>query len=195
MIRFPSRLLAALTAATVLLIPAMPASAADPVHGSDRVSARPRCTVVYFDLGDVLVDTTDFAHLHYEEGALRQLRTLRLLGIPLGLITNVPPSWGSTDAERIERLKAFIAATWEEPEPFVWSYFGDRILLPRTDAERKPAPALFTRALERTGDCSAVYEGDSAEEVAVATGLGFRGYQVGVPDRPFYLPVWRVILG
>ncbi|MGY0236276.1 hypothetical protein [Longispora urticae] len=190
MIRFPSRLATVLVAAAALLAPALPAHAA-----AGPAPLTTRCAVVYFDLGDVLVDSSDPTHFRYEEGALRHLRTLRLLGVPLGLISNIPPSWGADDAARIEALKAYIAATWTEPEPFVWSYFEGRILLPRTDAERKPAPALFTRALGQAGGCSAVYEGDSAAEVTVATSLGFRGYLTGQPDQPFYLPVWRVVTG
>ena len=54
-------------------------------------------------------------------------------------ITNVPPEWGATDAERAAATKAYVDSSWAESQPFPWAWFGDRILTPRTKAEVKPA--------------------------------------------------------
>ncbi|WP_103533029.1 hypothetical protein [Streptomyces sp. SM11] len=112
----------------------------------------------------------------------------------MGITTNVPPSWGTTDAERAEATKKYISASWSETEPFVWEYFGDRIFTPRGTEEYKPAPALFQRGIEHSGSCRAVFEGENPDEVTAATAAGMRGYQIGQRNQPAYLPLHRVLL-
>lgn len=177
-------------AATVLFAPAGPAAAAGPAPGQ-RV---PACSVVWFDLGDTLIDTADRNHLTYMPGALRYLRQLHHTGVPVGIITNVPPSWGTTDAERAAATMKYISASWSEAEPFVWEYFGDRILTPRAIEENKPAPVLFQRGIEKSGGCRAVFEGENPNEVTAASAAGMRAYQTGRSDQPTYLPLHRVLL-
>ncbi|MEU5900137.1 MULTISPECIES: hypothetical protein [Streptomyces] len=152
------------------------------------------CPVVYFDLGETLVHTADDGSITYRPGAAAYLRALRARGIPVGLITNVPSSWGSTDAERAARLRQEVDSTWEGSAPFAWQDFGDRVLTPRTEAERKPAPALWQRAKAGSGHCRVVYQAETTEEVSVAASLGFVPYQVGRPHRPAFLPVGVVEL-
>ncbi|WP_447034966.1 hypothetical protein [Streptomyces sp. DSM 118878] len=206
----PARASAALGAAlasTVLC--AVTASAAPvPVHahvpaeasgggasGTASVAARERaCPIVYFDLGETLVHTAEDGGTGYRPGAAAYLRALRERHIKVGLITNVPSAWGATDAERAARLKQEVDATWQGPTPFAWRDFGDRVLTPRTEAERKPAPTLWQRAKAGSGHCRVVYQAETAEEVGVASSLGFIPYQVGRPHRPVFLPVWWVEL-
>ncbi|MFI6475360.1 hypothetical protein ACIBL5_34575 [Streptomyces sp. NPDC050516] len=144
---------------------------------------------MYFDLGETLVHTADDGSTGYQPGAAAYLRALREHHIRIGLITNVPPSWGTTDAERAARLKKEVDATWRGSAPFAWQDFGDRILTPRTEAERKPAPVLWQRAKADSGRCRLVYEAETTEEVDVAGSLGYVPYQVGQPHRPAFLPV------
>lgn len=113
------------------------------VAGVDSVArtvGRQDCPVVYFDLGETLVHTADDGSITYQSGAASYLRALRERHIRIGLITNVPPSWGATDAERAARLKKEVDATWKGPEPFAWKDFGGRILTPapRRNANRLP---------------------------------------------------------
>ncbi|MGK5641198.1 hypothetical protein ACSNOK_23215 [Streptomyces sp. URMC 126] len=158
-------------------------------------AARERgCPVVYFDLGETLVHTAADGGIDYRPGAASYLRALRARRVPVGLITNVPPSWGRTDAERAARLRKEVDATWRGPAPFAWKDFGDRVLTPRTEAERKPAPALWQRAKAGSGRCRVVYQAETAEEVRAASALGFLPYQVGRPHRPAFLPVRLVEL-
>ncbi|MFK4071547.1 hypothetical protein [Streptomyces sp. NPDC029674] len=153
------------------------------------------CPVVYFDLGETLVHTSeDGGATSYRAGAASYLRALRERHIPVGLITNVPSAWGATDAERAARLKREVDATWRGSVPFAWKDFGDRILTPRTEAERKPAPALWQRAKAGSDGCRVVYEAETAEEVRAASAVGFVPYQVGRPHRPVFLPVGLVEL-
>ncbi|MEV0522125.1 hypothetical protein AB0I66_01770 [Streptomyces sp. NPDC050439] len=192
-------LCAALTS-TVLCATASTAVPGDAGGGTASASAAARvgtqraCPVVYFDLGETLVHTADDGSTSYRPGAASYLRALRERHIRIGLITNVPSSWGATDAERAARLKKEVDATWQGSAPFAWEDFGDRVLTPRTEAERKPAPVLWQRAKASAGHCRVVYQAETAEEVDVAASLGYVPYQIGRPHRPAYLPVGLIEL-
>lgn len=150
--------------------------------------------MVWFDLGNTLVNTSVPGQMTYMAGALRHLRLLRAVGVPVGLITNVPPEWGATDAERAAATKAYVNESWVESQPFPWDWFGDRILTPRSTTESKPAPALFDRGREAAKPCRSFYEGETPAEITVAEQSGLTGYLTGRPSRPAYLPVWRVLV-
>lgn len=165
------------------------ASAGTEPASAARVGTERDCPIVYFDLGETLVHTADDGSTSYRPGAASYLRALRERHIRIGLITNVPPSWGTTDTERAARLKKEVDATWRGSSPFAWKDFGDRIRTPRTEAERKPAPDLWQRAKAASGGCRLVYQAETAEEVDVAASLGYVPYQVARPHRPAYLPV------
>ncbi|MFE9401573.1 hypothetical protein ACFYNY_07345 [Streptomyces sp. NPDC006530] len=198
-LRRASLALGAALASTVLCATvsvASPLGASGPADPDLGASARAQraCPVVYFDLGETLVHTADDGTIRYLPGAASYLRALREHHIRIGLITNVPPSWGATDAERAARLKKEVDATWRDSTPFAWGDFGDRILTPRAEAERKPAPALWQRAKAESGRCRLVYEAETAQEVQVAASQGFVPYQIGQPHRPAFLPVGLVEL-
>ncbi|HWM38818.1 MAG TPA: hypothetical protein VNS49_17035 [Streptomyces sp.] len=171
---------------------AVPAAVSQDAPAGTRADTARGCAIVYFDLGETLVHTAEDAGTSYMPGAAAYLRKLRERNIEVGLITNVPSSWGETDAERAAALKKEVDKTWKGSTPFAWEDFGDRILTPRTEAERKPAPALWERAKEDANGCRLVYEAETADETEVAASLGYVAYQVGQPSRPAYLPV-RVI--
>lgn len=201
-LRGPVRMSLVLGAALVSTVLCATAGAAAPAHttggaardSAPRVGVERACPVVYFDLGETLVHTADDGSTSYHPGAATYLRSLRERHIRVGLITNVPPSWGATDAERAARLKREVDATWRGSASFAWKDFGDRILTPRTEAERKPAPVLWQRAKGLSGGCRLVYQAETAEEVDVAASLGYLAYQVDRPHRPAYLPVGLIEL-
>ncbi|MBL1097288.1 hypothetical protein JK363_11485 [Streptomyces sp. 205] len=145
--------------------------------------------VVYFDLGETLIHTAGDGSIRYMPGAAEHLRALRARHIPVGLITNVPSSWGNTDAERAAELKKVIAKDWKDSRPFAWSDFGDRILTPRTEAERKPASALWERARDASGDRVLVYQAETTDEIEASRSLGYVSYLVGRPHWPVFMPV------
>ncbi|MEU6123812.1 hypothetical protein [Streptomyces sp. NPDC047123] len=198
----PVRLGLALGAALVSTVLSATAGAAAPAHenggaargSAGRVGVERACPVVYFDLGETLVHTADDGGTSYHPGAAAYLRSLRERHIKVGLLTNVPPSWGATDAERAARLRTEVDATWRGSAPFAWKDFGDRILTPRTEAERKPAPVLWQRAKDVSRGCRLVYQAETAEETDVAASLGYLAYQVDRPHRPAYLPVGLIEL-
>ncbi|MEU1015139.1 MULTISPECIES: hypothetical protein [unclassified Streptomyces] len=187
----------ALSAALVSTVLCATASTAvpDDAGPGTRATAASReraCPIVYFDLGETLVHTAEDGGIGFRSGAASYLHALRIRHVKIGLITNVPPSWGATDAERAARLRQEVDAAWRGSTPFPWQDFGDRVLTPRTEAERKPAPALWQRAKAGAGPCRVVYEAEAAEEVTVASSLGFVPYQVGRPHQPAFLPVGLV---
>ncbi|MFG2196004.1 hypothetical protein [Streptomyces sp. NPDC048639] len=147
------------------------------------------CVMVWFDLGETLVHTAEDGSIRYMPGADKHLRALRARHIPVGLITNVPSSWGNTDAERAAELKKVIDKDWKDPRPFAWSDFGDRILTPRTEAERKPAPVLYERARATTPGCRLVYQAETNDEIQASSSLGYFSYLVGRPHWPAFMPV------
>ncbi|WP_407555293.1 hypothetical protein QOM21_35970 [Streptomyces sp. Pv4-95] len=186
----PRRILLVLGSVAALTVPAATAGAAAGQSPDAAGNASPRggCVVAYFDLGETLVHTAEDNSVRYMPRAEAHLRALRARHIPVGLITNVPSSWGATDAERAAKLKEAVNQDWKGSKPFAWTDFGDRIFTPRTEAERKPAPALWERAKKAAGGCRVVYQAETADEVAAGGSLGYFAYQTGRDGRPAYLP-------
>jgi len=172
----------------VTALTAPSAGATEPHSPTDGARAG-GCVVVYFDLGETLVHTADDESISYMPEAAEHLRALRDRHIPVGLITNVPPSWGSTDAERAAELKKVIDKDWKDDQPFAWSDFGDRIFTPRTEEESKPAPVLWERAAQSAGHCRVVYQAETPDEVQVGGSLGYVSYQTDRPEWPAFMPV------
>ena len=114
------------------------ASAAQAASAPGRELVKCDKPVMYFDLGDVLIDTHDWDNLRYMPDAHKYVENLKQDGYTLGLIVNIPAEWGKTDAQRMKALKDFVAKTWKEKEPFAWDLFS-KIYVPQTNAERKPA--------------------------------------------------------
>ncbi|MFB6721090.1 HAD family hydrolase [Kribbella sp. NPDC056345] len=176
------------------LLFALPTTAtAAPPAAQQLTQHSTRCSVVWFDLGNTLVDTKAAGQMTWMAGAQRHLRQLRSVGVPVGLITNVPPEWGATDAERAAATKAYVDGQWAEADPFPWALFGDRILTPRTKAESKPALALFERGKSVASPCRSFYEGETPAEITAAEQAGLTGYLTGQPDQPAFIPLWRVL--
>ena len=186
----PRRILLVLGSVAAMAVPAATAGAAagKAPHGAGHASPRGGCVVAYFDLGETLVHTAEDNSVRYMPQAAAHLRALRARHIPVGLITNVPSSWGATDAERAAKLKETVNQDWKDATPFAWADFGDRIFTPRTEAERKPAPALWERAKKAAGGCRVVYEAETAEEVTAGGSLGYVAYRTGRKSWPAYLP-------
>ncbi|MFI9045609.1 hypothetical protein [Streptomyces sp. NPDC053427] len=184
------RILLVLGSVAAMTVPAATAGAAagKAPHAAGDTGPRGGCVVAYFDLGETLVHTAEDNSVRYMPQAAAHLRALRARHIPVGLITNVPSSWGATDAERAARLKEAVDQDWKGATPFAWADFGDRIFTPRDEAERKPAPALWERAKRAAGGCRVVYEAETAEEVAAGGALGYVAYRTGQDGWPAYLP-------
>lgn len=181
----------ALLALSLLAVTVAPARAA--AAAADAASVQRGCAVVWFDLGETLIHTADDGRITYQPHAADYLRALRAHHVRVGLITNVPPEWGATDAERAAHLRQVVDADWAGRAPFAWDDFAGRVLTPRTTEERKPASTLFERARADAGRCHVVYQAETVEELHVAADAGFLPYQVQRPAPwPSYLPVRAV---
>jgi phosphoglycolate phosphatase-like HAD superfamily hydrolase len=154
---------------------------------------------IFFDLGQTLIDTqgNTMKNMTYMTGARDYLAGLEKDGYALGMIVNWPEKDGATQLEKQQRMKTFIESGWAgAPEPrFDWTAFPPELmLLSNTTAERKPAPALYLRALALAGavGCQAVFMGEDAKEVDAARANGMRAWLLGTPggdpEAPLYAP-------
>ena len=144
---------------------------------------------MFFDIGNTIIDTSQWDHLKHMPGARDYMTALKAAGFHLGAITNVPESWGQTYEEKFATLRAEIAKTWIEPEAFAWSDF-DAVLLPPRDLDRKPAPYLFNEARALAHDCKAAFQGEDIREVNAALAAGFdRSDLVGSDPSAFFVPI------
>jgi FMN phosphatase YigB (HAD superfamily) len=154
---------------------------------------------IFFDLGNTLVESTPGQKMEYIPGAHEYLSKLKERGYRVGLITNVPEKWGPTSREKIRELKTTMMKEWTlKPgaNPLDWRDFSDvLIFVPPRDEHRKPAPYLFRSALSQVfleeGEtrCKVVFQGEDANEVAVARQEGMIGYQVGSNADSYFLPI------
>lgn len=145
---------------------------------------------VFFDLGNTLLELRDKGEkIRYMPGAQDYLKALHKKGYRLGLIVNIPENWGQDREAKISALKKHVTEHWTGPKPMDWAVFS-RILVPSSDADRKPSPALFEEAarLAKDSGCKAIFQGETPREVAIANQLGLTGFEVGRPSR-FFLPL------
>lgn len=166
-----------------------------PANAKALPTSRGTLPTIYFDLGDVLIDTHDTTQLKYVPGAELYLQTLLQGGYPVALIANIPETWGKTYEEKLQSLKNYVGKLWREPQSFPWQIF-DRILLPPNDQLRKPHPFLFQQALSYPDLCQPFYQGEDPTEVNVAASLGMGTYLVPTtenPPRPKFAPLQILI--
>ncbi len=151
---------------------------------STAFAARKPKGIVFFDLGDTLINKVNFndpkSKSHYMPGAREHLQTLQKSGYLVGLITNIPDEWGATIELKIETMKKKVAERWEEKEPFDWEIFEGRVIVPPKDELRKPNPYMFVQAksIAAKDKLKVLFEGEDSVEVAIAESQGFGAYQV-----------------
>lgn len=167
---------------------------AEPVPGSLKTPGvqGPNRIYIWFDLGDVLIGSRDQddrygqydprnRNMRFLPGALAYLRKLQAAGYTLGLITNIPESFGKPgDApSKVKALKEYVAERWVDRTPFDWSAF-ENILVPLFEHERKPASKLFrdARTLSACAGKIGFYQGEACEEIVAARLNGMTAAQV-----------------
>lgn len=163
------------------------------------VPNQPYKTWVFFDLGNTLIDTSDFSHQRYMPNAQMYLKALRSHGFAIGLTLNIPESWGSTGIGKFAEIVRFIDgkrknsaphADWADSSEFDWNDFDDSgVLFPYFNTERKPGPTLFLRALSIASPCGALFQGEDDAEIQMANSVGLSTYKVGQPNQSFYAPI------
>lgn len=151
---------------------------------------------VFFDLGDTLIDvkSSKGKEVKYFPGAHEYLVELKSKGYHVGLITNVPETWGPTKRSKVRVLKKEVAQMWDKKKPvqeMVWEDFTDaHIFVPPLNEHRKPSPYLFKSAINEViieeGDtkCPVVYQGEDPKEIEVAKSLGITAHLVTYEPYP-----------
>ena len=138
---------------------------------------------VWLDLGDVIVETRNgYEKMHYMPGAVEYVNELKLRGHSVGLIVNIPESWGQPEDynSKINELLVFLKKGWIDQEhPFTLAPF-DQVLIPFFDRQRKPAPDLFVMALEVSNkrNLRPIFQSENVEEVNSAKTVGFTTHLV-----------------
>lgn len=143
---------------------------------------------VYFDLGNTIVNTNDIKNLHYMKGAREYIEGLKKEGFNIGIISNIPESWGNNYEEKFQSLKTYIYFGWGEAEPFDWSVF-DEVILPMSNSEMKPAPFLYLKAIDKAESCPSVYIGENVKEVNASRDAGMAAKLYNETDEEIYIPI------
>jgi phosphoglycolate phosphatase-like HAD superfamily hydrolase len=147
-----------------------------------------KAPVMYFDLGDTIVDTKDMKHIHYYQGALNYLLELKSKGYQLGMITNIPETFGSDYDAKLLTLKKLISDNWDDTIAFNWDIFDD-IILPLKNTELKPNPVMFEKAIAHAQRCPVSYISESAKEITAATNIGLATHLFVLNAPTMYVPV------
>jgi len=147
---------------------------------------------VFFDLGNVIVNTSNWKDVHYFESALQILSELEHAGISSNLIANIPDSFGSSCEAKFERLKGFMEEVWRPgAQPFDWNQF-DSVYVPPSDDLSKPHPYLFVGAASHICPRPMLFLGEDLEEVRTAEELGIGAFPVGTGPQPMFPSVAEI---
>lgn len=152
-----------------------------------RVAASQPKPWVFFDLGDTVVEVKVEVEQKYLPGAQAYLKSLREAGFGVGLIVNIPESWGRTYVAKFSELvrfmdglrqKKYADSKWASEIEFDWNDY-DEVLLPKSNLERKPSPEMFKRARDIAAPCPVLYQGENEKELAAAQSVGLVTHLVG----------------
>ncbi len=143
---------------------------------------------VYFDLGDTVVSSKDMKKIKYIPGAKAYIARLHQQGFKVGMISNIPETWGMDYDEKLASLKKAILDGWVDTEAFDWQAF-DEILLPLKNTEMKPAPHLFLKAIDVAQSCPSIYIGESQNEIKAAESHGMAAKLYDPTQSELYVPI------
>ncbi len=146
---------------------------------------------VYFDIGNTVINTHQKNNFHYYEGVKEYLQTLKKIGLRVGAISNIPESFGHDYDEKIKTLKSYISKRWKSSEKLDWSLF-EKIYIPLSNAEMKPAPTLYLRALAENGNCPSLFVSETEKEVEQALKHGFAGHVFDEAQNELYIPLKNI---
>lgn len=132
---------------------------------------------IYMDLGEVIVTGNPTAGYRFLPGALEFLDELHASGLKVALITNIPESWGARCTAKVDNLKEFLQARIHGEDAtylsrVLWPRF-DAVIVPPFDRYRKPQSLMFVQGLANACPGRALYLGENAAEIALATRLGY----------------------
>ncbi len=160
-----------------------------PTNQSSDMAAYARTEKVMFDLGNVLVKFNEDGQLFYNQGAYEHLIELIDAGYEVGLITNIPETFGENCGDKFQQLKDFIDSKWADERPFDWSLFTTIVLPPR-DTLRKPHKFPFMQGLANSCNQKVMFVAEEASESNAAANLGMASHLVS--DNEYFLSLTRV---
>jgi hypothetical protein len=135
---------------------------------------------MYFDLGNVIVDTRDWANVHYIDGAQNYLNDLTAKGYRNHLLVNFVDKLGTeiyhNCDEKFSGVVRFLRSKWHDSIPFDWTQFHS-IILPVNDQQRKPRPNMFVNALASSCPAQIMYQTEDDKEFKAAKFLGIGIWQ------------------
>lgn len=132
---------------------------------------------VFFDMGNVLVDTRNRKRLKYVNQAHEFISLIRKSGYKIGLLINIPENFGNHCDDKYVKLQEILKKNWIDKRPLDWNQF-DRVFLPPNDALQKPHPYLFLQAMAISCPQKIVFFGEDHAEVAQASSMGFATFQI-----------------
>jgi FMN phosphatase YigB (HAD superfamily) len=108
--------------------------------GLSTASSAQCINAVFFDLGDTLVEDPGTGLFVLRAGASETIASLQGLGVPIGIITNVPAGWDRSDLEAILEEPEFLdefdvlvlssEAPAPKPSPLIYSHAHDQLSAP-----------------------------------------------------------------
>lgn len=156
--------------------------------------------VIWFDLGNVILDGSDVPRsFSFLPGAEEYLESLKEAGYEIGTIFNITDAFGPVgDQETRKRnTQKFIRERWRGPGEFGFDVF-DYVILPLSTAERKPASALFLRALDVSRNSLYISEDKEEGHSALLAGMSYFAVETGsvtypnISDINDLLPIWSI---
>jgi FMN phosphatase YigB (HAD superfamily) len=161
------------------------------ILGAIQVKTNAKNLWVYFDLGNTVINVKDKKSFKYFEGSREYITQLKEFGFKIGVISNIPESFGPDYETKLKTLKQYISSRWSEEERFDWDIF-DNIYLPLSNDELKPAPILYQRALGDNGNTKSLFISETPKEVEAAQNLGFAGHVFHDDAHDLYIPIEEV---
>jgi hypothetical protein len=143
---------------------------------------------VFFDLGNTVINIKNKNSLDYFQGSENYIKSLRKMGIKVGVITNIPETFGKDYNEKLHTLKKYIRDSWVGSRPFDWSLF-DKVYLPLNNSELKPAPILYRRAVEFINNSPRLFISETQKELDEAINQGFAVHLYKEQDSDLYIPL------
>ncbi len=157
-------------------------------HATAKAKTKSKTSWVYFDLGDTVIDTKGPEGIRYFKGARQYIENLHQRGLKVGLISNIPETFGIDYKEKLKTLKEYVAKNWAGDRSFDWGQF-DEIFLPLNNSELKPAEIMYVKAMARADHCPIAYISENLAEVEKAQSMGIAGHLFTPGKDELYIPL------
>jgi hypothetical protein len=146
---------------------------------------------MFFDLGNVIVDTSDWNNVHYLPDAKEYLGDLKTKGYGNHLLVNFVDRLGTevyhNCEEKFAGVVRFLNSKWHDTVPFDWTQY-DSIILPATDALRKPRPNMYINALASSCPAPVFFQSEDEKEILTARFMGIAHWRTNLSQGVSVIP-------